>query len=410
MNIWLISAYDQPNGASSRTFDVAQQLVRNGHVVTMFTNSYCHWSHVDLLKNDEHWKIEIISGIRIVWLKTIHYNSNGMMRAFNMLSNMYRSIQCSYKLNDLPHVVLGPSVPLGTGLAAYYIAKKTQAVFIFEIRDVWPARLVYDGSISKFSFTYLIFRIIEKYLYRKADGITTVLPFVHDHVQKSICKTKKISWVPNGVNISKIDQYIPYNGGVKNYLTVMYVGGMSYVHGISTILKAAELLDMNEPDKFRFIIVGDGVNKKNFEDEARMLNLKNIEFRPFVKKSDLPKVISEADVLIASVLKSESYKFGINFNKIFDYLSSGRPVLLACSSPNDPISESSSGFTIEPENPILMANILEKLCKLSPADRVMIGRNGPKYIKDHHDIKTIISKLENFIQDIIQEKERGFGT
>ncbi len=35
MNIWYISAHDQPRGKSSRSYDFARELVRLGHEVTL---------------------------------------------------------------------------------------------------------------------------------------------------------------------------------------------------------------------------------------------------------------------------------------------------------------------------------------------------------------------------------------
>ena len=86
MNIWILSAYDQPRGMSSRSYDFSKQLVKNGHNVTLFTNSYCHWTKKELLGKGEKFRIEMIDGIRVVWLKTIPYTGNGITRALNMLS------------------------------------------------------------------------------------------------------------------------------------------------------------------------------------------------------------------------------------------------------------------------------------------------------------------------------------
>ena len=72
---------------------------------------------------------------------------------------MGRSIQVAKKLSDQPDVILGPSVPLGTGWAAYYLSKVKKAAFVFEVRDVWPICLVYDGSLSKRNPLYYIFRL-----------------------------------------------------------------------------------------------------------------------------------------------------------------------------------------------------------------------------------------------------------
>ena len=213
LNIWYLSAHDQPKGQSSRTYDFSSELVKRGHQVTMFTNSYCHWTHLDCLKRDEKWRIEYIEGIRVVWLRTVQYKGNGLKRGLNMISNAWRSLQVARTLSDKPDVVIGPSVPLGTGWAASRIAKKKRASFIFEIRDVWPIALVDDGGMSKSSLVYYIFRSIEKNLYRNAHRISAAMPFIFDHVSNSGSDPKKVKWIPNGVNFDRFAGLDRYNGG-----------------------------------------------------------------------------------------------------------------------------------------------------------------------------------------------------
>jgi hypothetical protein len=53
MNIWYLSAHDQPKGLSSRTYDFSRELVKRGHKVTMFTNGYCHFTHTERLAPGE---------------------------------------------------------------------------------------------------------------------------------------------------------------------------------------------------------------------------------------------------------------------------------------------------------------------------------------------------------------------
>jgi hypothetical protein len=163
MKVWYCSAYDQPRGQSTRTYDYSRELVRLGHEVTMFTNGFCHFTYVERLRPDERWRVEMVDGIRVVWLKTRPYKGNGAGRGLNMLDNMWRTLQASKALEDRPDVVLGPSVPTLTGWAAARLAERYRVPFIFEVRDVWPAALVDIGGLKKNSLMYHAFRYIEKF-------------------------------------------------------------------------------------------------------------------------------------------------------------------------------------------------------------------------------------------------------
>lgn len=407
MNIWFFSAHDQPRGLSSRNYEYARELVNRGHQVTMFTNSYCHWNHTERLTSGEKWRIEMIDGIRIIWLKTIPYKKNGWRRGVNMLSNVWRSIQVARSLLDKPDIIIGPSVPPGTGWAAAYVATKKKAAFVFEVRDVWPIRLVYDGSLSKKSPVYILFRLIEKSLYRKAQRISSAVPFIHQHVAKSGSDPNKIRWIPNGVNCEKINQIDSEKSDDTHEslpLVAMYVGGVGDKHGVLTIINAAYQLQQKGNKDYRFVIVGNGSKKAEYQQIATQKGVRNIEFRAAVPKSEVFRVQMEADVLIASVLNSEAYQFGINFNKLFDYFLSGKPVILACNAPNDPVIDSGAGISIPPENPDAMVVALERLQKMTVSERVEMGERGREHVESEYDIRKLAVRMESLFIEAIKIK------
>lgn len=403
MNIWYLSAYDQPKGQSSRTYDFSRALVARGHQVTMFTNSYCHFTHVERLAPHEKWRIEEIDGIRIVWLRAIHYSGNGWQRGANMLSNAWRAIQAANELSDKPDVVIGPSVPLFTGLAACRIARLKNAAFVFEVRDIWPQALVDLGVMKSYGAVYNLFRYLEKYLYRKAQRISAVLPLTWKHVGASGSDSGKVCWIPNGASLDRFENFHTYKGG-RSPFVIMYIGGFSVTHDVSTILKAAKLLEVAGKTGCKFVVVGDGRYRSECEREAKYAGLSNVEFRDSVSKNAIPQLQMEADVLIASVKNTPVYQFGINSNKIFDYLASSRPIIFAGYAPNDPIAESGAGFSIPPENSEAMAEALLKLMDMTPEERIEMGMRGRRYVESEFDIRKLAERMELLVTQAISEK------
>ena len=184
MRIWFISAYDMPGGQSSRTYDFALELAGLGHDVTIMTSSFNHFSREELLEKGEKFRDELIGPIRVIWLKTFPYKTNGWQRGLNMLTNAWRAYWVGKKLDGNPDVIFGPSVPLFTALSAYLLARKRSSKFCFEVRDIWPQALIDLGQMREGSLAVRLFRKIEIFLYRNADHIIAVLPFAHRHITK----------------------------------------------------------------------------------------------------------------------------------------------------------------------------------------------------------------------------------
>src|SRR6267378_5727507 len=97
---------------------------------------------------------------------------------------------------------------------------------------------------------------------------------------------------------------------------------------------------------------------------ARELNLRNVEFRDAVPKSELHRVLEEADAFILSMRDlPELYRYGISFNKLCDYVAAGRPVLFAGNPSNNVVEEFQCGIVVPPENPQAFAAAIRKFGK-----------------------------------------------
>lgn len=403
MKVWYCSAYDQPRGQSTRTYDYSRELVRRGHEVTIFTNGFCHFMHTERLRPDELWRVEMVDGIRVVWLKTRPYKGNGAGRGLNMLDNVWRMLKASKALGDRPDVVLGPSVPTLTGWAAARLAQRYRVPFIFEVRDVWPDALVDMGGLKKSSLFYHGFRHIEKMLYRKAARISSALPHISEHVASSGSDPAKIVCIPNGVDLSPYAPDAAYDGGQGRQLVVMYVGGFGLDHDVPTIIRAAKLLQDEGDISFRFIVIGGGVRKAVCEVQARSYQLRNLELRDPIPKSSIPEAQRGADILVAAITDSKSFRFGLNLNKLCAYFASARPVLFSGNPPNDPVHESGAGLSIAAEDPQAMVDGLRKLAGMGAAARIEMGVRGRRYAQTTLSMEALGERMEDMLTSAIEQ-------
>jgi glycosyltransferase involved in cell wall biosynthesis len=397
MKIWYLSAYDQPGGQSTRTHDFSRELVRRGHEVTFFTNSFCHFKHTELLGEHELWRVVMVDCIRVVWLKTRKYSGNGVGRGLNMLDNVRRIFQASKELGDNPDVVLGPSVPLLTGWAAARLAESHGVPFIFEIRDVWPDALVDIGGLSRNSLSYHAFRYIEKMLYAKAAYISSTLPHLSEHVAASGSDPCKIVCIPNGVDLTPYAPDVAYDGGDGRQLIVMYVGGFGLDHDVTTIIRAAKLLQDAEDSTFRFILIGGGVRKAAAEEEVLSYKLRNLELRDPIPKSSIPEIQRGADILVAAITDSKSYRFGLNLNKLCTYFASARPILFSGNPPNDPVHDSGAGLSVAAENPQAMVVGLRELAARGAVERIEMGALGLRYAQTTLSMEVLGGRMEKML-------------
>ena len=369
--------------------------------MTIFVKSFYHSSFEDHLEESERFRIETIDGIRTVWIRSRHYRSNGLNRAISELQFAVRAFILARKIHDSPDVIVADSVTPINGIGGYLAARARGAAFVHQIRDVWPIALVHDGSLSPSSPAYYLFRWIEKYLYRRCDWICSALPFVQDHVAESGGDPSRITYVRNGADLEPYDDQASYDGGRSREITAMYIGTIAHAHDVITIVRAASLLEQEGISGVRFLVYGDGVKRAGCEQETAKLGVKTIEFHGSIPKEEVPEKLASADVLIASVLDSDAYIFGLNLNKLYDYFASGRPVIFSGNAPNDDVKTSGAGFSISPEDPAKMADALKCLLHMSPTDRSEMGKLAREFADEEYNIRKLAGRFESMLLDAI---------
>jgi glycosyltransferase involved in cell wall biosynthesis len=178
----------------------------------------------------------------------------------------------------------------------------------------------------------------------------------------------------------------------------MFLGGMLFYNAIDTILDAAAVLKERGRGDIKFLLVGAGRDREALIRRAGELGLSNVEFPEPVPKRQIATMMGEADAFIYGLHDLPLYRYGVVLNKLTDYLAGGRPIIFSGSSPYDPVREVGAGFSVPPDNPTAVADAVERLVALTPAQRVFMGQNGRRYLEEHHNIPRLAERLLNAMQ------------
>lgn len=408
MNIWIFNHYaltpDLPGG--TRHFDFARELTNRGHKITIFASSF----HYSLLKETKKYDknkfiLEIYDNVNFIWIKTFPYKKNDWKRVLNMLSYSYRSYKVAknYKKIDIdkPDVIIGSSVHLFAVYIAYKLSKFFKVPFVMEVRDLWPQTLI-DMGISKWHPFIILLGILEKFLYKQAKRIITLLPKAKDYITSLGVSEDKIVWIPNGVYINRFSNNRLKNKNTKKFI-VTYVGAIGKANNLDVLIKAAKIL--KDVSDIEFIIVGDGPERKKLEKKVFELGLNNVQFKGSVSKNEVLFYLCNSDILYFNLKKSPVFKYGISSNKLFDYLASGKPVIFAASAGNNPVADARAGITIPPENPEALAEAILKLYRMPKEERQEMGERGRKYVEKYYSIPKLVDKLEKVLYEVINDSQ-----
>lgn len=393
--IWIFNHYaTKPDEPKTRAYDMGKELIKRGHKVTVFASSFSHYKLEEkYLQKGEEFRTENCDGIRFIWIKTFPYKKNNWRRALNMLSFAWQAFRLGKEIKEKPDLIIGTSVHPLAALSAYFVARSKKSRFFFEITDLWPQSIIDIGFFSKINPIILILRAIEKFLFRKAEKIIIIPPHIDKYIISKGVAKEKIVWIPNGLDLSFYQNMKDYDGGKPGEIVCMYSGIFSKYAGLGTILKAAKILQDKGRKNIKFVLLGAGSEKPKLLEMAKQFSLQNLEFCDMVPRTEVLKVYEKADVFI-SIIKDMVFSGGISSKKLNDYLASGRPIIFAVSSKNNPVEEAKAGITVSPEDPQALAEATEKILSFTPGERVKMAKNAKDYAKNHLDIKILVEKLE----------------
>jgi glycosyltransferase involved in cell wall biosynthesis len=337
------------------------------------------------------WRKQEVDGVRFVWIWTPPYRINDWRRALNMAAFTVLVLLAGLVEGPRPDVVIGVSVHPLAAWAGWALARWKGARFFFEITDLWPQTLIDLGRLKADSFAARFLGFLERFLCRKAERIVMLLPHTQSHVSSMGISLDKIVWIPNGVELRRYDDVVPYDGAARPPFRVMFMGGFVESNAIDNILGAARVLQERGRKDIQFMLVGRGTDRDEVIGQAH--DLANVVFPDPVPKHAIGTMMSQADAFIYALHDLPLYRFGVSLNKLTDYLAGGRPIIFSGHSAYDPVADIGAGYSLPPDDPVAIADAIEKLFSLTPDERIKMGRKGRDYVVEHHDIPKLASKL-----------------
>jgi glycosyltransferase involved in cell wall biosynthesis len=403
MKIWLVDHYanTMTEAGGVRQFSMAREMVDRGHEVTIVASNF---NHMIFKESTESIDIEDIDGVKFWRIPVAAHSGNGLSRVWNMASFAINFWKASKIIDVLqPDIILGSSPHLFAALASLKISQRFKIPFVMEIRDLWPQSLVDLDILPKYHPFVILLAAIERYLYKKAQGIVTLLPNSIDYLVNLGVNKKNITCIPNGVNLNLIDRQ-PIQPPESGKFTIMFAGAHGYANSLDTALDAMKILqtkDLNS--QIELHLVGDGTQKKMLQEKVTTEKIENVLFFDPVPKTEIYDVLQTADCFLMPLLDSPVFYWGVSPNKLFDYFAIARPVIFAVNSPFDLVAKAEAGISIPPNNPEALADAMEQASLLSSKQRWEMGINGRKYLEEHHDLQKLAHNLESFLVRVVQQ-------
>ena len=395
--IWFINDYagSRYHGMEFRNYYFAKEFVKLGYKVYIITASYMHLFK-KLPNTYGNYTFEEIDGINYVWVKVPKYGKSTdkkrVLKWFVFTAKLFFLPLSKMKKPDV--VIASPMAPFLV-LPAYKIAKKYNAKFIYEVKDIWPLSIIELGNISPLNPLIKAMSWCERFAIKKADEVVSSLQNYGEHIKNDLYIDKDFTWVCNGIDLEEMKNIEPLDKEIekkipKDKFIVGYTGTIGIANSLDTLCQAAKLLQENKD--ILFVIVGDGKEKKYLVKTYGKLD--NIMFLKSIPKKQVQNILSFFDICYIGWKKRKIYNYGISANKIFDYMYSKKPILHSFCGKGDIIDFAKCGLSVEAENPLSIKKGILKFYEMDKKSRELLGQNANKIVINYFSYKVLSKKYE----------------
>ena len=307
------------------------------------------------------------------------------------------------KKMELPDVIIVSSISLLPILNAFNYKSRLnkKPKIILEVRDIWPLSLIELGGFSKYNPFVLFLSWVEKSAYMNCDYVTSVLPLAYKHFDSIAGKKVPFKHISNGIHVEslqniesigeEIEALIP-----KNRFIIGYTGAIGVANAMEYFVDTA--ISLKDDISICFVIVGDGYMLDSLKIKSKGLD--NIVFIDRINKRQVQSILQKFDLLYIGWHNLDLYKFGISANKIFDYMYSGKPVLMPCNIEDSEIQVSKCGFLTSPTNINEIRETILNVKELSVEKRKEIGSNGKAFVEKYRTYEYITDCYVHIFQEL----------
>jgi glycosyltransferase involved in cell wall biosynthesis len=330
MNIWLVSIFENTpldDNLNTRFNSIASEASRSNHKVTFWSSTFRH--NVKKQRTLSSNEIIISESLKVKFVEAKSYSKNisfsRMLSHFNLGKKIIRAFN---NQQELPDVIVIAFPPISTAYEVVRWAKKKSIPVIIDIIDPWPDVFIQHMTGIKRSIVHFgVYPLQRKtaLAFRNSSAIMAISKQYIDWARNYSIEQKKSAYFYPAVQFDEIKKQLEVAKTKRtkqnNILTVIYAGSLGFSYDIPTILKAAEILEKQQP-KIQFIIAGDGPQKAIVGDYQSTHS--NLKYLGRLSKENLMEEYYVSDIGLTQHIKGATQSVTY---KLFDLLACGLPIM-----------------------------------------------------------------------------------
>jgi glycosyltransferase involved in cell wall biosynthesis len=234
------------------------------------------------------------------------------------------------------------------GFAASFVAKKLNIPMVVRPR----------GSDINFFKQYLPFRLLIKFVLKRANTIIPVCNDLGENITNLGIPKEMVQCIPFGVDTQRfkaMDRRICRETiGIGSETTaLLFIGNLLEVKGIDYLLESLKFLEQKKIRNLELNIIGSGPLREKYLSKARHFEMCRINLRGEVPNSEIPIWMNASDLFCLPSI-SEGYP-----NVLMEAMACGLPVVATrVGGIHEIIDSAEHGILVSPKNPMELSEAI----------------------------------------------------
>jgi glycosyltransferase involved in cell wall biosynthesis len=394
MNIGMI--LDTTFPPDPRVENEAISLIAAGHEVFLFC-----------LKYDENQSDEMINGIQVKRFLSnkFEYKNSALAYTIPVYSFLMKKKIVRFLTStniDVLHIH-----DLKIAEAVFWANKSFQLPVVLDLHDNLPEVMKLYPHLQKFPGKYIIspkkWKQKESVFIKKADKVITVSPHFIQSLQERFPFENKYVFVPNTIRKSFFKDYTVDNSIIekyKNHFVILYLGDTHIRRGLQTAIASIPLLKAAIPT-IKLVIVGKNTTDTILKSQVADLGIEDfVDFEGWQNESLFQSYIISSAICISPLHRNLQHDVAYA-NKIFQYMSFGKPLLVSdATAQKELIEKVHSGLVHQEKN---VGDFQHKLLELYQDEnlRTTLGKNGQNFVRNEFSWEQTSKNLVHLYETIL---------
>lgn len=399
----------EANSTSYLMTDLARQLERLGHSVTVLTTTPHNNLEPGATARQPMRTVwpgllyrSTLGGIQ-VWHVKLPLKGNRVLR--RMLDYVrFHVVALFAGLTRIGKydIVLAPSPPLTIGLVGWALSVWRRTPVIYNVQEIYPDFAINQGLIRNRVFIRVL-KWVEKLVYAGADRVVPISAWFSRIIQARGVPDEKLVVIPNFVDTELYRPLPRHNAFSRQHnlddeFVVLYAGNIGLSQDWESLLSAAAA---HSELPIQYVIVGDGARRPWLEEEVARRRLENVKLLGYQPRELMPEINASCDLC---TIPMKAFTTTDTFpSKIYSILASGRPVVVSADRDSElewVIRQARCGRVVRPDDAAAYAETV--LRAFHERDTLHAeGERGRKFVEKEYSKEAIGRRYDKLIRDLL---------